>query len=177
MSTKVHCPICSEAMRTDHLVRHMATHKETLVAAMSKKWIDYCKEHRYPVVCNLEAKNVKERYCICLNCKKGAIGFLQRNDPIKFFKEHIKTDCVKHLDKFAKLYDVEPAAATDGSVIEHVAEAPKPALEAPKVNVQRKYVADELGTFTPQFVKEIKDAHGSEDDMTVVKRLQDIVGW
>jgi hypothetical protein len=105
------CPVCLKAMRADNLVRHMATHKQQLVAAMTKEQIDYCKEHRYPVAMAW-SRDAAKNYCICLNCKKGAIGFLQRNDPKKFFSDHLKTNCPTQFDRYEALYQ-DALAPTD----------------------------------------------------------------
>lgn len=102
------CPICACACRADRLVQHMATHKQQLVAAMPKEQIDYCKEHRYPVAMAW-GRDAAKNYCICLNCKKGAIGFLQRNDPKKFFSDHLKTNCPTQFDRYEALYLEAPA--------------------------------------------------------------------
>jgi hypothetical protein len=164
-TTHYACSVCTKSMRTDHLVRHMATHTQELIAAMSKEHIDLCKTHKVPVVFNLTSRNSRQNYCICLNCKKGSIGFLQRNDPKKFFHEHCKSDCVNHFDKFAKLYDDVGVTVPTG--------------ETTKIQLKTRAVTkdSESSEFSAEFIRLVKETHGDEDDIPTIKRLEDIVNW
>jgi uncharacterized C2H2 Zn-finger protein len=110
------CPCCGETMRTDKLVRHVASkHINECVRSMPiSKRKDIATIRKVPIFFgNIASKTEEGGYktvlYVCAGCKKGALCTGHKNAMLdnigKITSEH--RACAAHFEKFASYYDDE----------------------------------------------------------------------
>ena len=111
------CPLCSIHIRSDHLVRHLLSHKHSLTDLLNPRCRADAIQRKMPMIYyHISAfTDPKERkrfdenkmFCACLICGKGkyAGGHGSTHD---FVRIHSQSDCVKQWDSVAHLFGELP---------------------------------------------------------------------
>jgi hypothetical protein len=124
----VNCFVCDKSMRQDHLLRHMAKHRNTLSTHMTEKARRFASQFKLPMMWE------DGKYALCLICGGGKTKHSVDGSPSKFFKDHQwADDCIAKFATVRHLYgfDAPEESETSTSTSEEEETSPPPQPPTP----------------------------------------------